>query len=364
MSLSDLQGKAALPQQAEPDLPDIIPNSEAQLDGDVSCYYAAWTDMSLGLCIKQLKQHIEVKRLLSGCEFIRVHTTQGAKAGREDYAKVTPYQDVRKKNKDPEKSARVHELRQFLQNYKSETVIPYPQFDIEADDSMNIMQRKRIAGGMYSTIITKDKDLDMCPGNHHTYDDLEPFEVPDGYGELWIDERQVPANTAKGYTIKKKVKGIGTSFFWAQLLMGDTADSIPGLPKLSAKLLNRYVPTKAIDKALAALSNPRSKPLQIKSANKALQKRNSATVGQITAFKVLEGCKDDREAFKRVREAYREHYSTFEFEFTDWRGKTETMTAGKMLLEQARLLWMLRTPEDDALKFLQEVMIGKHDAQR
>lgn len=354
MSLDKLQGHASLGTEQTPELPPLIKNSTLQLDGDISCYYTAWTDMSLGQCIDQLKKHIEMKRLLAGCEFVNVHTTHGAKAGREDYAKVNMYQDTRKKHKDEKKSARVNELRQFLQTYETLTVKPQPQFEIEADDSMNIMQRIEITAGRYSAIMTKDKDLDMCPGNHFTYDDVDHYEVPDGYGKIWIKETQVPASTKRGFAIKKKLMGIGTSFFWAQTLMGDKADSIPGLPKLPATLLNRYRPTKAIDKALTAMSNPRATRAAITSANRVLQARKAAALGTVTAYEMLKNCKTDKEAYTIVIEAYRGHYGKFQFEFTDWRGKTSTETAGSMFIEQAHLLWMLRTPTDKVTDFLQE----------
>jgi len=344
MSLSDLQGKASLPSTPETqELPEIIPNSTLQLDGDISCYYSAWTDMSLGLCIDQLKKHIEMKRLLAGCEIVNVHTTHGSKAGREDIAKVNPYQDDRKKHKDPEKSARVKELRQFLQTYETQTVKPVPQFEVEADDSMNIFQRIEMDLGNYSAIMTKDKDLNMCPGNHFTYDTVEHYVVPDGYGKIWLTD-----------TKPKKITGIGTSFFWAQTLMGDSADSIPGLPQLTVKLLNKYKPTKAIDKALALINNPRATYTQKSQAQKALLKRNPASIGAVTAYEILKDCTTDKQAFDRVLEGYREYYGRNQFEFTDWRGNTSTETAASMLLEQAKLLWMLRTWDDNVSKFFLE----------
>ena len=357
MSLSDIQGHAELEDTTEPlDLPPIIPNSELQLDADISCYYHAWTDISLGLCIEQLKKQIEMKRLLAGCEIVNIHTTHGAKAGRNRAAKVTMYQDTRKKTQtDPLKDQRVRDLRQFLQNYETDTVKAYPQFEIEADDSMAIRQRECIEQGIHSIIQTKDKDLDMCYGNHLDYDETDikqMYFVPDGYGKLFLEETKKPADNTKGFTVKKKLKGYGTSFFWAQMLMGDTADSIPGLPKLSGSLLNQYQPTQATLKAEKNLYS--GTPKQQEAALKVLNNRKAATVGQITAYNILKTCKNDQEAFERVREAYRQHYGTFEFEFEDWRGNITTETAGSMLLEQATLLWMLRTRDDSVVKFFKE----------
>ena len=338
------------------ELPEIIPNSTLQLDGDISCYYSAWADMSLGAAIKSLKKHIEIKRLLAGCEIVNVHTTQGSKAGREDFAQVNMYQDNRTKNKDPEMSARVKELRQFLQTYETQTVKPCPQFEVEADDSMNIYQRIEIEGERYSAICTKDKDLNMCPGNHFTYDDMELYVVPDGYGSLKKTVTQKPANTKSGFRNETKITGIGTSFFWCQLLMGDTADSIPGLPTISGQLLNKYKPTAAIKKAYETLGNPKARQQAKATAQKLITTRKSAPLGAVTAYTMLENCKTDIEAFNIVKNAYDQHYGTNEFEYTTWRKETLTMTAGVMLVEQARLLWMLRTWSDSVLDFFKEVL--------
>lgn len=337
------------------ELPPIIPNSTLQLDGDISCYYSAWSDMPLGASINQLKQHIETKRLLAGCEIVNVHTTQGGKAGRETIAQVNEYQDDRTKNKDPEISARVKELRQFLQTYETNTVKPCPQFEVEADDSMNIYQRIEIDLGHYSAICTKDKDLNMCPGSHLTYDDMELFIVPDGYGNLTKTVTKKPANTKSGFKNVTKITGIGTSFFWLQLLMGDSADSVPGLPALTGKLLNIYKPTATTKKALLTINNPRSRHQAVMQANKLLLARKSQPLGAVTAYAMLENCRTDQEALKIVKTAYNAYYGNGTTEYTTWRNETIQITPGSMMLEQARLLWMLRTWDDDVLKFLTEV---------
>ena len=70
----------------------------------------------------------------------------------------------------------------------------------------------------------------------------------------------------------------------------------------------------------------------------------------------MEGITNDQDAFRAVYRAYTEHYGTGSFEFKCWRGDTHTLTAGDMLVEQARLLWMRREPNEDVMVFLNEVM--------
>ena len=97
---------------------------------------------------------------------------------------------------------------------------------IEADDAMAIDQTTSCG----STIIcTRDKDLRQVPGLFFSWElgnqpQIGPLHV-DSLGSLTYE--------------KGKLFGTGFKWFCAQLLMGDTADNIPGL--------NKYGPVKAHD---------------------------------------------------------------------------------------------------------------------
>lgn len=90
---------------------------------------------------------------------------------------------------------------------------------IEADDAMGIEQTKR----PHETIIcSRDKDLRMVPGYHYSWEcgkqaAIGPVET-EGVG--WLETN--PSGQLVGY---------GYKFFCAQMLMGDSVDNIPGLPK-------------------------------------------------------------------------------------------------------------------------------------
>ncbi|QDP53351.1 MAG: putative ribonuclease H [Prokaryotic dsDNA virus sp.] len=79
----------------------------------------------------------------------------------------------------------------------------------------------------------------------------------------------------------KEIKGTGLKFFYSQLITGDTVDNIPGLPRK----------------------------------------------GAVYAYKILKECDDEGSMFKAVREAYRQVYDD---------------EGDERLLEQGRLLWMVR----------------------
>ena len=323
-----------------PDLPPIIPNSELQLDADISSFYLAWTDDTLAQNTEALKRHIEVKRLMAGCEHVNLHTTRGDKAGRHQASNVLEYQ-ANRKHEDLEKKARVDQIRQWLETYSNKHTTPMPQWDMEADDSMSIRQGEMIREGRVSKIMTLDKDLDMVFGNHIHYDSYEEWSV-NGYGKLWLDKTGS----------QTKLKGQGTSFFWAQLLMGDKADNIPGLPKLPGVLLNECKPTVAIKSAKATLRNAKATARARTAAKKKIAERKSAPIGPALAHTMLEYATSDIEAFNIVRRAYTAHYGAGEFKLETWRGDIIRTNASNLLLEQGKLLWMLRTPDDSVLDFI------------
>lgn len=151
------------------------------------------------------------------------------------------------------------------------------QEGLEADDLMAIEQTKR---PLETIICTRDKDLRQVPGWHFGW---ELGKQPQ-FGPSLVDEL--------GYVVLEKVgtvsklRGTGTLFFYGQCLVGDSVDTVPGLPGY----------------------------------------------GPVKAFKLLHNCLDTTEAFKRVLEVYRAFYGA---------------SAEQELLEQGQLLWMVRETVDN-----------------
>lgn len=149
------------------------------------------------------------------------------------------------------------------------------QDGLEADDLMAMEQTSR---PNETIICTRDKDLRQVPGWHYGWElgNQPQFgpELAGTFGYIKLSER------------KDKILGVGELFFYAQCLTGDKVDTVPGL--------------------------------------------NGC--GPVTAFKILDGCVDSQEAFKRVLEAYRDLLGPL---------------AEERLLEQGRLLWMTRELNKD-----------------
>jgi len=278
-----------------------------QADADFFCYQCAFIDESIAENLASIKSKIEYQRKLARAESVNVFVTLGLKGGRHQIATVKPYQDDRGKHRDPAVTERVRALRTALSEYKTDGVTPVVCLYEEADDVMCRMQTERVKShGVDSSVISSDdKDLWMVQGLH-------------------CDTKTGAMRHAQGYGVtmykdvgneKPKLVGLGTSWFWHQMIMGDGADTIPGLPFLTPRLANVYVPTKAY--------NPNRKPL---------------ACGEAKAVAVLNGVNNDKEAFRRVYEAYNDYYGSM---------------AGDMFFEQAFLLWMRRTDKLlDCMEFL------------
>lgn len=118
---------------------------------------------------------------------------------------------------------------------------------LEADDEMCIMQF-----GRDDTIIcSRDKDLRICPGHHYSWECGKQAAI----GPVFTDR-------IGGFNLEggKEGVGYGLAFFYLQMLTGDSADNIPGLPGH----------------------------------------------GIVRAKKLLEGCVTEQDYYQRVKKAYKE----------------------------------------------------------
>lgn len=267
-----------------------------QYDADFACYEVADLDVPAANNMRNLLDKLNMTRVSVGAGTINCFITLGLKSGRDTMATVKPYQE----NRDPDApiKVRVRELRNLLANYESDHIKVIVGHFFEADDLMCRAQEAMIAQGRLedSVLMSGDKDLWMVQGWHADAKTGRMYLV-DGFGKT--EFREVG-------NVKPKLVGEGTSWFWHQMIMGDTADNIPGLQKIHNHTLDKYLPLKS---------------------GKA-RKDGSATCGQSKAVAILKGVMTEREAARRVYAAYYEYYGAFSME---------------RFVEQAYLLWMQRT---------------------
>ena len=296
----------------------IVAGRVLQLDADFACYEVSDLEEPLSKSFSRLLSHIEFKRKLAGAEFVNAHITLGQKTGRERMATVKEYQQ----NRDPDApiKVRVRELRHKLADYKPTElnqlrlrVIQHPMY--EADDVLVRVQHEQIKrfGWDSSVIMSGDKDLWMCQGWH----------CDSKSGRLWLVKGYGHTEYREVGNTKPKLVGEGRSWFWHQMVMGDKADNIPGLPKMDNRTVDVISPLKS--------GKPRG--------------AGSMTCGEAKAVALLENVTLDKVAAHLVLLAYEAYYNV---------AHTQGF-AHERFMEQAYLLWMQRNRNPyDVEKYLQD----------
>lgn len=194
------------------------------VDGDGPAYRVAATVKTIPTAIRRFQQDMLTQMFLNQAMFGDIHLTheQSKKAGRFNIIAEKPYQGNRSGKSKPPLLSEVRRNVAIEENWhESYTVTMHDRF--EADDGM-IMSAYRLKED--GVIWSDDKDLRMTP--YAYYDQyLGKILAPDPFGSLWLHTTE---------TGSVKLHGHSLLFFWAQLMMGDTADNIKGLKSLHGKL--------------------------------------------------------------------------------------------------------------------------------
>lgn len=268
-ALADIIAKAASTHGEAPTV-QVVPGMTLHVDGDYAAYSCGGEDKEFYEAWLALERRIAQAKAVCGAEHVIIHLSAGDtnKGERSLIATVQPYQGNREGSRKPRHWLHLRQRMEALPNALLSS-------HREADDS--------IAEAMYanpnlSAVYTADKDMRMLPGTHVAWATYSVTYVPAG-----------------GFDIIGKDKlQFGTKWFWMQLLHGDGADHIPGLP--------RFV-------------GPSGKPTKI---------------GDLTSAVLLAEATNNDEALALVAGYYQSYYKD------DWADR---------LAEQAALLW-LRTRFD------------------
>lgn len=218
-----------------------------------------------------------------------IFMTEG-KTFRYDLAKRKPYKGTRLEKKP----WHFDNLTVYLRDVLGAQVVT----GIEADDALTI---EHLSSEGRTILCSRDKDLRQVPGWFYSWElghqpSFGPVEITKT-GSLTLTEKEkVKADGKK--VVDKKLTGTGLAFFYAQVLMGDPTDNIPGLPGC----------------------------------------------GPVQTYDVVsvQGTDHDpcRAMLERVAAAYQDHYGN------DWEEE---------LLEQGRLCWMTRRLHPDGNPVLWEI---------
>lgn len=214
---------AAAASPVETVAPPIVPGRVLDVDADMVCYWAGGTDETTVQTSRMTALNkIEFMREMSGSESVVCHLTadSSTKADRRIIATVKPYQGQRKGGRKPKNWGY---LRDFFTNYKGPLFTTKVWATREADDGICYAAHAKpvpLGTTPNRVIASADKDMRMIPGWHIDWNTGEMVEVPMGAFEVWN---------------KAHDKLYGHKWFWMQMLQGDTADNIPGLPMLEGK---------------------------------------------------------------------------------------------------------------------------------
>lgn len=266
----DFAALTAAVAESAPVVAEVIPTVKGRtlhIDGDGLAYFAGGKEETTTSTSRSiLLNKVGNMKDACGAEKVVLHLTASGstKGDRYAVASTKPYQGNRTNSQRPKNWA-------YLRNFMLES--GHPDFtvknwhDREADDGFGYIASVRPD----DVVGTDDKDMRMLPGLHIVWRGHALVDVPQGCFELVHDG-----------------KTYGYKFFWWQMLRGDVADNIPGLP-----------------------SHP-------------LHKRG---VGEAGATALLGDASNNQEAYAAVREAYKA-YSPGNWD--------------RLFCEQASLLWMRR----------------------
>lgn len=196
-------------------VPPVVPGRTLHVDGDIIAYWAGGNDDTpVGISRMNALNKIAQMQEYSGSDKVVVHLTAASstKADRFIIATVKPYQGQRKSGRKPKNW---EYLRVWMETYTGSAFRVKVWATREADDGIALMAYH--AEGNDVTC-SKDKDMRMLPGWHLDWDTLAMVHVPVG-----------------SYDVVHNGLQYGTKWFWLQMLQGDTADNIPGLPKYQDK---------------------------------------------------------------------------------------------------------------------------------
>lgn len=324
----------------EPDYPDTTPGRVLHIDGDFLAYQVSADDeKSLDSMMHNHDIAVETLRLLAGAERTVSHLTasHGDKGRRFEIAIQKEYQGNRKGKAKPK---HLHTVKSWMEMRRN----AISHVHQEADDGLCQANWSAIQEGtpQLSILVSKDKDLQMCHGVHLDWDTGE-LETVDGFGYVDLDRSKS----------SPKIVGKGPAYFWAQMLTGDTADAIQGLPMLPGSVLNAVKPTKAVTDALKVLNDSRQPADAVRRANKVLGERKPGLCGPVIAYELMKKLKNDKQALTLIKTLY-EKYGQ-DIGFTHWQ-TGETVEWQKVFVSEAKLLWMRRVPdENDVLHYFKEI---------
>lgn len=299
LDLKALGAKAAAAQPMGYGSVPVVHQRTLLVDGDGLCYYCAGNDdTDIGTARRNLIDKVKRAAELVGAGQIKILVTGGGshKGHRYTIARAKPYQGQRAGSRRPKNWQGLRDLLDTgFPGVEIETT-----YTAEADDLFGFYAYNDPDN---TVILTQDKDMRMLPGTHLDWVTNRVHVVE--HGLATVRQEHIMYNRTVVDSVFND-KQYGPKWFWLQMLHGDAADNIPGLPKYSPNWDDKFKP-----------------------------------VGEVTAGKLLDESVYSAEipsALACVAYWYQSYYGQ--------RWLVE-------MLEQACLLWMRRDPDkwDDCAEY-------------
>lgn len=204
-------------------LPAVSLDTELHIDGDYCAYYFSGNDETpFGDARANMVRTLGTVRRIAGAGGRSViHLTAGGshKGHRYQIATVKPYQGQRDSSRRPKNW---QAMREWLEGGVARGIGDFKVKlweDREADDGVAVSAKFAFTSGKLPAIFSRDKDFRMIPGRHVSWTTLGLVNVKPTDWSVLDEDGLV----------------YGQKWFWLQMLMGDAADAIPGLPKQPGK---------------------------------------------------------------------------------------------------------------------------------
>jgi hypothetical protein len=255
------------------------------LDADQMIYKAASTVKRLDTAIRRFYQLVLEEKFYTNSKEVRAYITpsDNFKCGRYLLPTVKPYQGQRATREEiPLKAPLKAHLIANPHEYAAQGIEIIFDYQAEADDRII---EDSIAFGERGLVSSFDKDMNLCRGPKWNPELGTVDTISDAYG--WIDY-----DKSRG-----KVVGHGLKFWYAQMLMGDSADFVAGLTRYKGR-----------------------------------------NIGPAGAYEFLKDCTTEKEAASKVVAAYAEINQNF--------------------LAEAECLWLRRSSDDSAFRYIYPLLEG------
>lgn len=328
--------------------PAAVPGRIAEIDGDFTSYQCAAVtraELSGDAPMRDLEERCRAThnasehiRKLAGAVAANVHITPSGsdKGGRDGHALQQPYQGNREGRERPE---HLDAVRYYMEQMGAAAHVHQ-----EADDGL---AQAAYADVHNVVVCSSDKDLWGVPGWN-----LDPAKGSESLN--WSDPSSIGRVEARDKD--GKLIGRGWLYFFAQTLIGDSADHIKGLPCISNRMKQRLFPTKGFI-ALRDKECKTGKQQAARQAKLGAMLEGKSLFGPRSAVELLSRFNEQpascaKDVFAVVKQLWEDAGTVHEF--TDYRDGSP-ISPTQALLSDMRLLWMRRTVDDDVLKFIKEI---------